>query len=114
MVGKTGGEQSGEELDLSGEQFGGHLICGGKPLTFLARGGGDKICAGKWGLVRRRERMCVYVWREDWMSNSSSFLGRRAKGRHWLLLCNLYVYTGIYKYECSYFQSLKIKQPNII
>ena len=67
MAGKTGGEQSGEELDLSGEQFGGHLICGGKPLTFLARGGGDKICAGKWGLVRRRERMCVCVWREDWM-----------------------------------------------
>ena len=61
MAGTTGGEQSGEELDLSGEQFGGHLICGGKPLTFLARGGADKICAGKWGLVRRRERMCVCV-----------------------------------------------------
>lgn len=43
------------------------MICGGKPLTFLARGGADKICAGKWGLVRRRERMCVCVWREDWM-----------------------------------------------
>ena len=35
--------------------------------TFLARGGGDKICAGKWWLVRRRERMCVCVWSEDWM-----------------------------------------------
>lgn len=25
----------------------------------------------------------------------------------------LYVYTGIYKYECFYFQSFKIKRPNI-
>ena len=46
-VGKAGGEQSGEELDLSGEPFGGRLIRGGKPQTFLGRGGADKICVGK-------------------------------------------------------------------
>lgn len=62
-VGKAGGEQSGEELNLSGELFGGQLICSGKPLTFLGRGGADKICVGKWGPVWRRKG-CVCARRE--------------------------------------------------
>lgn len=61
MGGKTGGEQSGEELDLSGEQFERHLICGGKPLPFWPGEGVTRSVLGSGGWCGGG-RGCVSVY----------------------------------------------------
>lgn len=59
MVGKAGGEQSGEELGLSGERFGGYWICG-KSLAFSAQGrSGQDLCWKAGAGAEEGEDVCV-------------------------------------------------------